>query len=244
MPNHNAGMTSAEKLLPAASPDLLPPSGGGLRWVAESRDHPPSPMPVASTAGAIRFDLLPPRGGGLRWGDESRDSPPCPTPADRLGDRPHDCAVDVIVLGGGPAGAATAIALARLGWSVTILERSHYESARIGETLPPDIKHLLIALGVWDQFLADNPLESPGIASAWGQAELYDNDFIVNPHGPGWHVDRKRFDAMLARAAEEQGVEVLRGVRGISVKRDTNSGRGSDRASLAQSRSPFWHPPL
>ena len=68
-------------------------------------------------------------------------------------------------------------------------------------------------------------MESPGIASAWGQAELYDNDFIVNPHGPGWHVDRRRFDAMLARAAEESGVEVLRGASGIIIGQVPRTGR-------------------
>ena len=35
-----------------------------------------------------------------------------------------NCAVDVVIIGGGPAGSATAIALAKLGWSATILERS------------------------------------------------------------------------------------------------------------------------
>ena len=100
---------------------------------------------------------------------------------------------------------------------MTILERSRYESTRIGETLPPEIKQPLIALGVWERFLADKHLESPGTVAAWGQAELYDNDFIVNPHGHGWHVDRRRFDLMLARAAEESGVEVLCGARRISI---------------------------
>ena len=75
--------------------------------------------------------------------------------------------VDVIVIGGGPAGLATAIALAQRDWSVTILERSHYESTRIGETLPPEIKQPLFALGTWGRFLADGPIESPGITAAW-----------------------------------------------------------------------------
>jgi FAD binding domain len=146
-----------------------------------------------------------------------RAKSPTQAPDDRSEDPPRERAVDVIVLGGGPAGTAAAIALAGFGWSVTILEQSHYESTRIGETLPPEVKRPLTALGLWERFLADGPVESPGIASAWGQAELYDNDFIVNPLGPGWHVDRLRFDAMLACAAEARGVEVLRGARGLSL---------------------------
>ncbi len=61
---------------------------------------------------------------------------------------------------------------------------------------------------------------SPGIASAWGQPGLHDHDFIANPHGPGWHVDRGRFDAMLAQAAEASGAKVLRAARPIRWGQD------------------------
>ena len=113
--------------------------------------------------------------------------------------------IDVAVVGGGPAGAATALALARAGYTVTVLERSRYDAFRIGETLPPAVKRPLMELGVWDQFLATGTLESPGIVSAWGRPDPYDNDFIVNPDGPGWHVDRRGFDAMLARRPADGG---------------------------------------
>jgi flavin-dependent dehydrogenase len=142
------------------------------------------------------------------------------TQSDLSDEFPSERLVDVVVVGGGPAGTATAIALARAGRSVTVLERSHYEPPRIGETLPPEIKQPLITLGLWRRFLADGHVESPGIAVAWGQSKLYDNDFIVNPLGPGWHVDRCRFDSMLARFAEECGVELLPGVRQITLTRE------------------------
>jgi flavin-dependent dehydrogenase len=129
--------------------------------------------------------------------------------SESLKDEPGSRRTDVVIVGGGPAGMATALTLARAGYSVTVMERSRYETFRIGETLPPEVQRPLIDLGLWDQFLAEGHLESPGIVSAWGQPDLYHNDFIVNPHGPGWHIDRRYFDAMLANAALAAGVEVL-----------------------------------
>ena len=135
---------------------------------------------------------------------------------------------DVIVLGGGPAGASTALALASSGFSVTIFERSRFGAARIGETLPPHARQPLTELGVWDRFLADGHLESPGVVSVWGRTEPYENDFIVNPYGPGWHLDRGRFDAMLAHAAAKAGAELLAGARPSACTRGTG-GAGASR---------------
>jgi hypothetical protein len=119
--------------------------------------------------------------------------------------------VDVAVLGGGPAGAATSLTLSRHGHSAVVIEQSHYRSVRIGEMLPPAARPLLASLGLLDRFLAENHSRSFAVRSAWGQPNLYDNDFIFNPHGSGWHIDRARFDAMLARAAEDAGACVCRG---------------------------------
>jgi flavin-dependent dehydrogenase len=115
---------------------------------------------------------------------------------------------DVVILGGGPAGAAAAITLARAGRSVVIIEKSHYEQARIGETLPPAAHPLLVRLAVWDPFIAARHLPSPGILSVWGEEQLHQTHFIFNPHGQGWHLDRRRFDTMLAQAARQAGAHL------------------------------------
>jgi flavin-dependent dehydrogenase len=120
---------------------------------------------------------------------------------------------DVAVIGGGPSGTALAIALARTRRMVAVLERSYYDQVRIGETLPPRARLQLMTLGVWDRFLNDGHVPSPAILSAWGREELYENHFIFHPYGHGWHLDRRRFDAMLAGGAEEAGARVYRGAR-------------------------------
>jgi len=114
------------------------------------------------------------------------------------------------VLGGGPAGASTALALIQRGFSVAVIEKSAYDEPRVGETLQPRIRPLLVTLGVWEQFLADDHLPAAGIRAAWGGDDLHCNDFLFNPHGAGWHVDRRRFDSMLADCAEKAGAVLHR----------------------------------
>jgi flavin-dependent dehydrogenase len=148
--------------------------------------------------------------------------------------------VDVAVLGGGPAGVATSLTLSRHGYSAVVVEQSNYRNIRIGEMLPPAARPLLVSLGVWNRFLAENHSRSFAVRSAWGQPHLYDNDFMFNPHGSGWHVDRARFDAMLARAAEDAGACVCRGAHLISFEET----RKDWRLKIASSEPGMFHAKL
>jgi flavin-dependent dehydrogenase len=115
----------------------------------------------------------------------------------------------VLIAGGGPAGCAAALDLSCRGFRVALIEQDTYESARIGETLPPIIRQQLTALGVCDGFLECGPLESYGIEIAWEAATPRYHDFLRNPYGCGWHVDRARFDSMQAHAAARAGAELI-----------------------------------
>jgi len=131
---------------------------------------------------------------------------------------------DIAVLGGGPAGSATALELARRGRDVVLLERTRFDGQRFGETLPPEINPLLRRLAAWDAFLACAPLESPGTISAWGSPVPDETDFIANRHGNGWHVDRNAFDAALCDMAASEGVRVRAGTAVSSCRRDAADG--------------------
>ena len=134
-------------------------------------------------------------------------------------------AFDVAIIGGGPAGSAAAIALARSGRSVTLIERTTYGEVRIGETLPPRARPLLAELGVDKKFEQAQHIESPGVVSAWGSAMPYGNDFIANPYGNGWHVDRACFDRMLASHATDAGAFLHEQATVIHCEATTNGWR-------------------
>lgn len=127
---------------------------------------------------------------------------------------------DVAVLGGGPAGCAAAIMLAREGVSVGVFERSHYESTRIGEVVPPVICHPLLRLDAWDDFVAARQLPLTGITSRWGKPTADETDYIFNPYGNGWILERKGFDAMLARIAALKGAHIFCGSRIVECRQN------------------------
>ena len=88
---------------------------------------------------------------------------------------------------------------------MALVERGAYDAPKVGETLPPEIRRLLEQLGIWQHFLDGRHLPSPGIVSVWGSERPHDNDLVFNPYGSGWHIDRGRFDRMLARSAADAG---------------------------------------
>lgn len=132
---------------------------------------------------------------------------------------------DVVVLGGGPAGCATALSLAQREFGrILVVESSRYERSRIGETIPPDTRLVLEQLGVWDAFVSEAHEPCLGSCSSWGDDQLGYNDFLFNPFGNGWHLDRRRFDSFLAGKTEERGAEVLTGTTFVSAGRIASEG--------------------
>src|SRR5205085_599152 len=122
-------------------------------------------------------------------------------------------------------GAATALSLKQLDPALRVLmiEASAYDEWRLGETLSPGCQELLQGLGCWERFCEQGFIESFGTRAVWGAEHEYENEFLFSTHGNGWHVDRRRFDAMLCECAQDAGVEVRHSAR-VAGSEKTGSG--------------------
>ena len=127
---------------------------------------------------------------------------------------------DVVIIGAGPSGLASAIAIAsKSQLSVLVLDQRDKDHQRVGENIPPETLILLQKLGLESQFYQDGHEVCPGFASVWGSDSVGYNDFIVNPYGQSWRLNRHAFDMSLLNRACELGVEVVWQRRFVSAKK-------------------------
>lgn len=120
---------------------------------------------------------------------------------------------DVAIAGGGPAGSAAAITLARDGWRVRLVDAEPRRDFHVGEGLPPSARSLLTELRILDRVAADGHRASHGTMAAWGSDNVSCNDFLFSLYGDGLLLDRVRFDRSLRDAARAAGVDVREGER-------------------------------
>ena len=123
--------------------------------------------------------------------------------------RSQEC--DVLVIGGGPAGATIAPLLTERGYRVVLLEKAHHPRFHIGESLLPANMPLFERMGIADQVKAIG-MEKWGaefisphheMSQTFQFADAWDKSM---PHA--FQVKRAEFDEILIRNAEKKGVEV------------------------------------
>ncbi len=112
---------------------------------------------------------------------------------------------DVLVLGGGPAGAAAAAMLARLGHRVMVLARPRRHP--LGESIPPSTRGLLSELGILHVVDGAAAVRSQGNTVWWGGESGRIEPFPPGMHG--WQVERPGFDRALLDAARAAGASML-----------------------------------
>ena len=146
---------------------------------------------------------------------------------------------DVAIIGGGPAGSAAAILLARAGRRVVLCEKESFPRFKIGESLLPHSLDLFDKLGVRDELERHAFPKSGGeIATACGRRtqRFYFDGAMQLSHRSAYQVERAWFDKMLLDRAATSGVEVRQpcAVNGIAFDKTgatLATGSGEIRAS-------------
>ncbi len=123
---------------------------------------------------------------------------------------------DVIVAGGGPAGAAAATLTADAGHRVLLVERSPAPAFKVGESLMPAAYWILDRMGVLEQMKASAFPKKYSVQffgpDGTGFTPFYFRDTDPHECSQTWQVKRSEFDQMLLDNAAAKGAEVRRGV--------------------------------
>lgn len=126
---------------------------------------------------------------------------------------------DVVVIGGGPAGASIARLLALRGHSVTVVARAADERRGLAESLPPSTRKVLAAVGVLDAMESSGICRNTGNEVWWGGGDARTETFGGEEAAQGFQVWRPHFDRLLADRALAAGVTWREGnVRGVDLE--------------------------
>ncbi|MCS6924434.1 MAG: tryptophan 7-halogenase [Candidatus Binatia bacterium] len=124
---------------------------------------------------------------------------------------PLPLATDVVVAGGGPAGATIARLLAEFGFRVVLLEKRRFPRPHIGESLTPHILPILHFLGLRSQIEGAGFLRMVGHTVCWGTPHPRTFYYSPDRSRQGWQVWRADFDRLLLAHARAGGVQVYEG---------------------------------
>ena len=139
---------------------------------------------------------------------------------------------DIGIIGGGPAGAATAAYLAKAGLSCVVFERELFPRPHVGESLVPSSTRVFKEIGFLEQMdQAGFPRKYGAAWTSAAKGPIYDMQWegleadcyagvrFEEREQPGvdrnytFHVDRGKFDLMLLQHAHQLGATVYEGVQ-------------------------------
>jgi glycine/D-amino acid oxidase-like deaminating enzyme len=129
---------------------------------------------------------------------------------------------DVVVVGGGPAGASIARLLAERGRRVIVIAPADDPGRGLAESLPPSARKALAAVGALEAVDAAGFCRSRGNTVWWGNEQERYEGFEIEPDAVGYQVWRPDLDRLLLDGAVTAGaVRYNATVRQVQYVSDT-----------------------
>src|SRR5215212_8740030 len=141
-----------------------------------------------------------------------------------------DNSVDVVVIGGGPAGSTVSTLLAQKGVKVRLYERDKFPRFHIGESLIPETYWVFKRLNMLDKMKKSAFVKKYSVqfVNAQGKmsAPFYFHDNKDHECSQTWQVIRSEFDTLMLDHARENGVDVVQPGRVLEVLFDGDKAIG------------------
>ena len=154
--------------------------------------------------------------------------------------------LDVVVIGGGPAGSTVSTLSPSTGYRVELFEREHFPRFHIGESLIPETYWVLKRLNMLPKMQQSHFVKKYSVqfVNAAGKlsAPFYFWDNKPHECSQTWQVVRSEFDQMMLDNAREHGVDVHEGVRvrrrAVRRRQGASASRFRPRAARAATSAP------
>lgn len=135
---------------------------------------------------------------------------------------------DVIIVGGGPAGATLACYLGMNGYKAIVLEREIHPREHVGESFVPSANPVLEEIEFFEKMDLYGFIRKPGATWTGPKGKVGAEAMIRFADAPlpeiaqdyTYHVDRARFDSLLLKHASDKGAQVVQGANVLKVNLD------------------------